>query len=292
MKNFHQLNQQGFFPGPGESQENFYKRVIYCQNIKKELNKNLPKDFPFDEKNQHSETILKEAFAETQRLYGIAPDWVPLYFNNFELPLWQGGCAWIFQIEDESPKTALIQLRSFFQHQKTYLGLYQRNELLAHELAHVGRMMYNEPKFEEFFAYCSSHSPFRRWVGPIFQSSKETLLFLFVLMAVVFSNLPFFVGLPYLWWLILQWFLLLLLLLGMGRLAWRHWLLNRCLKHLAILTQDPQVAQHLLYRLKDTEIYDFAFLSPKEIREWILKKEKSSFRWLFLNTNYPLKYDE
>ena len=116
-----------------------------------------------------------------RRIYGFAPHWVPLFFSNYQLAPWHGGCAWIFQLNDNTPYAAFLQLRSAFRTQKRYLGMYERTELIAHEMAHIGRMMFEEPEFEEIIAFQSSTNRFRRFFGPLFRSSKESMLFVIVL---------------------------------------------------------------------------------------------------------------
>ena len=101
-----------------------------------------------DMKDRAFQAILDEASFKTKELYGIQPTWTPLFFNNYQLAPWHGGCAWIFQLTENAPTAALLQLRAPFRHQPTYLNLYRRDELIAHELSHVGRMMYQEPQFE------------------------------------------------------------------------------------------------------------------------------------------------
>ena len=94
-----------------------------------------------------------------------------MIFSNERLAPWHGGCAWIFQFAEGLPTAALIQLRQVFSRQPTFLGIYHRDELLTHELVHVGRMKFEEPRFEELFAYETSTSAFRRWFGPLIQAS-------------------------------------------------------------------------------------------------------------------------
>ena len=94
----------------------------------------------------------------------------------------------------KSPVAALIQLRSRFRTHQRYSGIYERDELIAHELAHVGRMMFEEPVFEELLAYRTAKSPLRRWLGPLISSSKETLLFVVVIGAIFALDLFAFVS--------------------------------------------------------------------------------------------------
>lgn len=284
-------NNQGFIPGPEESESAYIERIKYCKNLREELVKKAGADLPFDMDDHTSKEFLEEAFPITQELYGIQPRWVPLFFSNHQLTPWHGGCAWIFQFDDQTPTAAFLQLRSNFRTSSTYLGLYHREELIAHELAHVGRMLYQEPQFEEILAYQTSSSTWRRWLGPIVQSSKETLLFILLLGVVIMADLAT-VSLGHgfassmMWWLKLA--PCLLIGLAIGRLAYRHYLYNQCLQRLETLYSHPSTARHLLYRLTDDEIRQFANLPLDEIRSEMHSFQQFSFRWQFLLRIYPL----
>src|SRR5262249_5498994 len=145
----------------------------------------------------------------------------------------------------DSPIAAFLQLRKAFSKKDRVFG-YKRQELVAHEIAHVGRMVFNEPKFEEFFACWAMGSRFRRWFGPIFQTSGES--FALVALLLLCSGLDWFSTL-------LQgpdwtkWILLLpsvLILLFLGRLGWRHYQLYGCRRQLKAIFGEQ--ADHVAYR--------------------------------------------
>lgn len=283
-------NTQGFIPGPDETEEAFTARVAFCQQLELHLNQQVS-ELPFKTDDNNSLAFLQEASPLTQKLYGIAPLWVPIFFSNYQLTPWHAGCAWIFQLNEQTPTAAFLQLRSQFRTSPSYLGLYKRQELIAHELAHVGRMLYQEPQFEEFLAYQSSSSSWRRWLGPIVQSSKESLLFILLLGFVIIADFAF---LPLqatttTWWI--SWGIKLLpfilLALALIRLVQRHRTLQACQKQLEKLYAEPETARHLLYRLRDEEIKQFARLSPATIRDFMEHAQHDSFRWHFLYQLYP-----
>jgi hypothetical protein len=284
-------NAQGLIPGPNETEADFAERVVFCQHLEQHLVQKVGADLPFEVSDQTSQQLLREALPITEELYGIQPQWVPLFFSNYQLSPWHGGCAWIFQLDEQTPTAAFLQLRASFRHSPSYLGLYQRRELMAHELAHVGRMLYQEPQFEEILAYQSSPSKWRRWLGPIVQSSKESLFFILVLGVIILTDLALLSSLPsasaqmIAWWIKL--IPLLLIVLALGRLFYRHQLFKRCLNNLKTLYSQPKIAQHLLYRLRDSEIKQFAHLSPAKIRKFMETAQGTSFRWRFLKSLYP-----
>lgn len=280
-------NAQGFIPGPEESENAFQERVVFCQNLIENL-KQVGAELPFEVQDDSSKKMIEEALPFTQKLYGIQPQWVPLFFSNHQLAPWHGGCAWIFQFNDQTPTAAFLQLRAHFRHSLNLLGIYQRRELIAHELAHVGRMLYQEPQFEEIFAYQSSPSRWRRWLGPIVQSSKESLFFILLLGLVLMTDLALLSGGPQM--AFLAWGVKLLpfivIALALGRLIIRHRTLQRCLQNLEVL-YSPENAQHLLYRLRDHEIKQLSRVSPLEIQKFMHEAAQHSFRWHFLKILYP-----
>ena len=284
LAQWEEWNLQGFIPGPDETEIAFTERVDFCKNLQQNLMQKVGENFPFDLKD-HSSDSLGDVLPFTKELFGIAPQWVPLFFNNYHLAPWHGGCAWIFQMDEKSPTAAFLQLRSPFRFSSNYLGLYNRKELIAHELAHVGRMLYQEPQFEELFAYQTSTSKWRCWLGPIVQSSKESLFFILSLGIVIMADLASLGSGMNLntWWLKMVPFLLVVF--GIGRLFYRHSLMNRCLANLESLNLLKD-AKHLLYRLRDSEIKQFARLPPSQIQKFIDGSAINSFRWRFLKKIY------
>jgi hypothetical protein len=274
-------NNLGLFPGVEEAEASYNQRVEFCLNLRQYLQKNI-ESLPFEEHVEidiENQNFLEEVFPLTKVLYGIEPTWVPLFFSNYQLAPWHGGCAWIFQLDEQLPTAAFLQLRAHFRTSKTYLGLYQRNELIAHELAHAGRMVYQEPNFEEIFAYQSSSSPLRKWLGPIVQSSKESLIFILLIGLMVMADFALAV-----WWV--MFIPLGVIMLALVRLARLHLSYRQCLKRLEEI-YDPQTARHLLYRLTDSEIQQFAQLSTTKVCMMMDAAKQTSFRWRFLSKIYP-----
>lgn len=286
-------NVQGFIPGPEESEEAFRERIAYCQDLENNLKNVIEAQLPFETQDPQSKVILEQTLPLTQSLYGIRPQWVPLFFGNHQLSPWHGGCAWIFQLNDQTPTAAFLQLRAKFRNFSTFLGTYHRRELIAHELAHVGRMMYEEPQFEEFFAYESSPSRWRRWLGPIVQSSKESLFFILLLALVIMTDFALFSIGPKIaavaWWMRLL--PIVVIALALGRLTYRHYILKRCLKKLERIS-PPLQAKHFLYRLRDSEIKQFSALPLEKIEKLINEFSQNNFRWQFLKTLYTKRHSK
>jgi hypothetical protein len=281
-------NQQGFIPGPEEIEEAYLKRVAYCLNLKENMLQ-AGCDVP-PEMQPIPKELVSEFSKITGPLFDIFPDWIPIVFSNQQLAPWHGGCAWIFQFTEETPMGAFFQVRRAFAKQERYLGIYRLTELLAHETAHVGRMLFEEPRFEEILAYRTSPSTFRRWFGPIVQSPWESILFLFLLLIsvvtqffLVYSDVPRETSLG-LWSMLLP---LGWLTLGLIRLGRRHSQFNRCLDGLKIIAGDEKKANALIFRLLDSEITAFSKMSLDEMHHYA--DFQKSLRWRLINLIYRNK---
>jgi hypothetical protein len=149
-------------------------------------------------------------------------------------------------------------------------------------------MMYDEPEFEEILAYRTTSKKLRKWLGPIIQSSRESLLFMGTVALITMANfallaleypLPLHIALSM--WLIP----LILFLMAFIRLAKRQWIFKQCCRQLkTVFGLSAQKAHSLVYRLSDNEISLFARSSPGAIGTFM--SEQDSFRWLFLKALY------
>lgn len=295
MTSLMEYNKQGLIPGPDEDEETFVRRAEYCLKLRASILESMPDEIPFTVDDLSPKEIITPALEETKKQYGIAPTWVPLFFNNFELTPWQGGCTWtFFELEKSSPEnspihTAFVQLRKTFFHQERYLGIYDRTTLLTHELAHIGRMEFEEPIFEEFLAYQSSPSKFQRWFGPIVKSAKEAYYFVISLVFIFVIDLFFLVQGDLDSYMAAMPFKLIpvaLITTGCFRLWLRHRQFNRCLDQLYQLLGKKKLAREIIYRLTDAEILLFGKRSPEDILEFIREEKGKSPRWDLLCQNY------
>lgn len=280
-------NSKGLIPGPMESEEDFTKRAVYCLELKERISKELQTDL--GEEASGNSSLLLSGIKKAKSIYGIEPLWIPIFFSNYRLSCWHGGCAWIFQMTENEPLGALLQLRQKFKASDTYLSLYHRDELIAHEMAHVGRMAFEEPRFEEFLAYKTSSSRFRRWFGPIIQSSVESML-LFILLGLIFfvdiSLIAFGELDAYTTAMWLKLLPLCILSVGLFRLWTRHRILNLCLNNLTLCLCDKQKALEVAYRLCDAEIKAFSKMTCEAICKYAEENRKASLRWRMINKVY------
>jgi len=264
------FNKRGIIPGPHETEEEFIKRAQYCLNLRQELSQTeeLPDSFEQVELDL-SQTILKEAFSLSADLFDIAPDWIPIVFSNEQMPPWHGGCAWIFQLSEETPTAALLQMRKPFFYSERYLGIYSRTEIAAHEFVHVGRMLFEEPRYEEVLAYRTSPSSLRRWLGPIVESARESLMFVLLLGVIIMADIALIATgqhTAYQWAMWLKAIPLGIIGYGLWRLAKKHRRFNRCLANLESIYHNKRTAQAVIFRLTDEEIDTFSRQSGDAVR--------------------------
>lgn len=262
-----QYDKQGLIPGPNDTEETFLERVNYCLKLKEEPS------LPLQEEMSHATHL-------NVPLFHINPTWVPLFFTNYRLAPWHGACAWIFQKEPHSPLGALLQLRKKWK-DRAHSLFYSRQELMEHELTHVGRMAFQEPRYEEFFAYHLSPSGWRRRWGPLIQSPHESLLFIIICFFLLLLDfIALFHGSLSLYTSLMPLKLLpaTLLIYAISRLALRHYRLSQAYHHLQQHTTEPWA---VLYRMTDQEIDDTAKGKP-------LPPPSHSLRWrsIYLNLNF------
>lgn len=276
-------NERGLIPGPNENLEDFEKRVNFCLQLKADyINEvTIPDSFEINDE------IIDSVLQLTEKNYGTRPDWVPIFFSNWRLAPWHGGAAWIFKLHEDSPLSAVLQLRKPFYYKKCYLGIYERDELMAHEMAHVGRMAFEEKKFEELLAYRTSKKGFLRYFGPIIQSAFESRLVVYLLATLLIMDVYFLFQGSLSAYLDTQSFKLLPLLLvlyGLFRLRKRQATLAKAEKNLHKSTEH---AKEIVYRLTDNEIELFARSTKKEIESYIAKEP--SLRWHMIRYSYLYK---
>lgn len=283
------LNGLGLIPGPEEDESTFLRRSEECLRLSHTLSAQVPEALGVKPEELSSSHLLDAPLRKTQELYDIAPDWVPILFSNQGLAPWHGACAWICQLAERTPTIAFFQLRKPLATKTHYLGFYQRDEIMVHELSHIGRMAFEEPQFEELLAFRSAQSPIRRWLGPILISGGEALAFatlLFILLVLIMTHFLY----PSLTTLTAV-FSMQLVVLGMATLALlrlhiRHRHFNQCLQHLTTLLGDARRANAVIYRLRDKEIALFAQLPPKKILSDVHQWGKTSLRWRLLLLAY------
>lgn len=219
------LDKIGFIPGPLESEENFLARVAQTK-----------------EQYEQGEWIPESHWSWVReyldQLFHVKPLYICAFYSNKKLAPWQGAAAWI-----EGRNLKAIQLREGFK-KGSYLGIYSREEILAHEAVHAARSGFDESGCEEFFAYMTSEKRWRRVLGPIIRAPWEVWPFLFFALigpffSVGYLGAAFWVG------------------LGFTRLIKQRWILKKASENLFKITRDQRAARAILFRLTDDEIQVF-----------------------------------
>lgn len=266
-------NERGWIPGPLEEKKDFDKRI----NALNHFFSHPPEDVD----NFLTDRDWAKARRLTKRLYDFSPDWIVAYYNNDKLSFFQGAATWIS--EKDELRLPLIQLREKFERGSLF-GMYQREEVLAHEAVHAARMQFDEPLYEEIFAYKTSPGLFRRFFGPLFQRPWEAHLFIALLCIPVAIEIVLFLGIdigPFIYLgLIPAAFLAYLLL----RLLTLHTLLAIAVHRIKKFLDQPSKKWAFAFRLKDKEIFLFALQRKKKLTEYLLKQ--SSLRWNLLKQIY------
>lgn len=200
MAKLAELDSAGFLIGPGEGLDEFRSRLLEMRERYGAVEKQLEEKGEFDlcgefllkKEDRIGPDILAEAAGETSDLYDLAIDWVPGFFLTGEsIPLW-GGCAVFLPAE----KITVFMIRESFKLKKKWF-IYHRDELLSHELCHVARMPVGDRFYDEFFAYRTAKSAFRRYFGSAFRSKWDSIFFILpVFILLVARVLETFFSLP------------------------------------------------------------------------------------------------
>ena len=276
-----ELDQAGFLVQPGESAEDYARRVAEIKQHSVAFynrfdRKGLLEIFPglnVNLKDQISREIMEEATERTREAYGFSVRWVPGFFPEREFGLFWGGCAvW----EEENPTPVIVIRKNFRKKQKWFI--YDRTELISHELCHAARMPLMDGALEEHFAYGISQKWLRRAIGNCFQKDTDAIFFVIpaVILALVQSAITFlhleqrFI-LPF-WVLALAWPVYLIvrnmIQTGNYKAAYKH------------LTQagfsNPRA---ILFRCVYEETCLFARTEPEELRKLLEEKAAQEFRW-------------
>lgn len=253
------FNKKGIFPFPAESEENFLQRAqtLIQQSSKSKLDTQVREDL--------------------KNLFDIDPDWIDFEYSNQGLHFWEAAYVEI------SPPHFIMRLKKKFKNQETFLGIYSRREILAHECVHLGRMNLKAAKYEEILAYKTSKRFFRKLLGALFGSPQEVMVLLVMSAASVFSDVMDLFKFS----VICKITLLIFVSFLVSRLFYRKKIIKRVLKKLEGVGVEPNQSLAILYRLSDREIDLFFKSSNREIRQFI--QEQIDLRWQMIKKAYFFK---
>ena len=176
-----ELDQQGFLPLPGETPEAFLERFEQSEKAYAQFQEQLDnagtarlfEEFEVRTEERIPDGIIAEAAEKTKTLYGFENTRVPGFFLSGKLGALWGGCM----IGDPDNGFAVMLLRSSFRDVNKWY-LYERSELIAHELCHAMRQSLCDVRLEEYFAYQTGSSFLRRNFGNCFIREIDAVLFI------------------------------------------------------------------------------------------------------------------
>lgn len=258
------LDSHGLFPAPDENTENFRTRLLKEYDFAEKINSQSGKITLWQSSDgkdklevNNSDRIDKELFVPawemTGKLYDFAVDYVPGFYLFDKVGLLWGGCS----IYDDETEMKVFLLRPAFKNKKRFL-IYGRNELIAHELCHCARQVLHDNSIEEYFAYQTSKSKLRRYIGNCFIRESDALLFLLpsilLLLAQIIKNF-LFAALPlFPFWI----FLAVVLLYFLIRNQHSRNIISKAGKKLSGISTNPDA---VLFRstLKEAKIINSSF---------------------------------
>ena len=175
-----ELDAAGFMPLPGESEAEFTARangILACHRDFDEMLEEAGRLTIFDfvevsKEDRIPAEIMEQAGDVTWDLYRFRAPHVPGFFLSRAVGMLWGGCL----IGDPDERFSFFLIRSSFRTRERWL-FYRRTELFAHELCHSMRMELHETSLEEYFAYQTSPSALRRYLGNCFIREWDAVLF-------------------------------------------------------------------------------------------------------------------
>ncbi len=275
------LDRHGWLWGPGESFPEYLRRI----QSEAEALARLETDLQFRGMAKVDGTvsvragdrippeILNAAAETTHKLFAFKLDWAPGFFVREGVGWLWGGCAW----HDEERDCTMFLIRNDFRNSEKYL-IYSRRELVAHELCHVARAAFvNDWQLEEFFAYRTSQSALRRYMGNCFSTRWDAWLFLAPSLLILVAQLVnvFLVPIPI-------WPAWAILVLGLGYLLWRnHRARQRFFRaRHKLRSWLKQNAQAVLFRSTWEEIGKIGKMHGRnEFFAWARKQAETEPRW-------------
>lgn len=142
----------GYLPGPRESDADFTRRIngLRLTVLKSQCD------------------LEKQASKRLWDLYRFWPKGFCWRFQNEGFWPWELGYQ-----ETESDGMSLIALRAQCGDSRWH---YQKEEVLAHEMAHAARSAYRHNFFDEFLCFKTSKKNYRRNFGPYFANSLTLMV--------------------------------------------------------------------------------------------------------------------
>jgi hypothetical protein len=289
------LDSLGFLVGPKETFEDFRQRLLKLCDALKEFEDKLEQGEDeieiFDgitvRKDKSIPTeVIEEAGKVTEHYYRFSINWAPGFFMSKDIGWLWGGCA----LSDNEQVLTIFLIRSNFMNKRKWF-IYDRRELLAHELCHTARHVINDNKLEEFFAYQTAPSIIRRYMGNCFIYKYDAILFLLPTMILLaaqmlrtFTTYDFPIW-PF-WIIAFSYPVFLLVRNNIARVVF----FRACSKLLAFGFID---ASAILFRCDWHTVVEISLLaSPEAFRRFVQKKSSSELNWKIIQHRFVIHNGE
>ena len=289
-----ELDRAGFMPLPGETAGMFFERFRQSEEafaqfgsaLAEEGSVSVFEEFQVRAADRIPPEIIAEAAGKTRALYGFENRRVPGFFLSGKVGALWGGCM----IGDPDNGFAVMLLRSAFRNRAKWY-IYERSELLAHELCHAMRQSLCDIHLEEFFAYQTSGSFLRRHFGNCFIRERDAILFIlptFILLgATLFRELghTYFPLWPF--WVLTGVYPLFLLLRNFFSVR-----RVRKAEQKLLLFGVGQV-KAVLFRCTFSELKTIGKMKTKEaFQEFLEEKARSELRWGIIKLRFFNREEE
>lgn len=255
------LNKLGILPFDGETRKEFLSRADSLLQNKSKQNQTEP------------------FFNLAKEEYDIFPSWVKIVFDKKEVGRFHLAATIYKKTKRWGYLVDFIALQPAWK-EEVFYRKYSKQEVLSHEALHILRAGNLFSSYDEILAYQSQKNGFRRFFGEVFGEEKSVIITLalsFVLLLISFFSLGFFFlfFLLYMGWIFFLFFLLFL----------KKKILKAALKRIKKIA-SRNTAKFVLCRMTEKEIKMFSKKSEKECLEYVLKKTRTSLRWLVIYKSY------
>jgi hypothetical protein len=282
-----ELERRGFLMPPGQDSGRFVDRareaLRWAEGVRESLSTRGRAEVlgeTFDASAAIPRRVLEDGLRPAREAYRISPLWVPAFYSNRYLPWYVGGA--MFFDPSAGPFRVCLILREGFRRSRRWL-IYDRTEIISHELCHVARGAMNQTVFEEALAYRLSGSRLRRLAGGVFRGRWEAPAVLGGAALLAGTGVGEMFGLSP--WLKLP--AAVPLAGAVGALAWRAARDGRRLCRAAAALQPAfgDAAEAVLFRCTDREVRSLARQSPGEVQQW-LEERRQSLRWRLIRRRF------
>ncbi|MBU8902724.1 MAG: hypothetical protein KOO69_08290 [Victivallales bacterium] len=289
------LDSLGFLLGPDEKFEDFRQRLLKLFDVLKDFELKLEQGADeveiFDgiivcKDKRIPIEIIEEAGKLTEHYYRFSINWAPGFFMSKDVGLLWGGCA----LSDTEQLLTVFLIRANFMNKSKWF-IYDRRELLAHELCHTARHVINDNMLEEFFAYQTAPSKLRRYMGNCFIYKHDAILFLLpTIILLVAQMIKTFSTYDYpswpFWIFALSYPAFLLIRNNIGRVVF----FRACSKLIAFGFAD---ASAILFRCNWHNVKEISLLaSPEAFRRFVQKKASSELNWKLIQHRFVIHSGE